>query len=214
MAKNEKDIPAIAGLSFEELQECLALGASLEQVKDLAESGFGVSQIKQLATTLGQAKSQGAGLSASDLRQILLDQRKAMKPENDRHPGISAFSYPEGESKRPKPALRRKVYFNGISEDAESLTPLEIELYNRFEGTRLARNGMWKAEVRRNGSAEILHITNEPKTLDGRQSLPALSLIARELLDGEVAVNPELLASRVAELEAKIRSMSGATVVA
>ena len=208
MAKGDKDVPAIAGLTFEELQECLALGASLEQVKDLAESGFGFSQIKQLASTLGSAKTQGAGLSAGDLRQILLDQRKAMKPENDRHPGISAFSWPEGESKRPKPALRRKVYFNGIPEDAESLTPTEIELYNRFEGTRLAKSGMWKAEVRRNGSSEILFITNEPKTLDGRQSLPALSLIARELLDGDVAVNPELLASRVAELEAKIRSMS------
>ena len=63
MAKN--DVPAIAGLSFEELQECLALGASLEQVRELAEGGFGYSQIRQLSSTLGQAKSQGAGLSAA-----------------------------------------------------------------------------------------------------------------------------------------------------
>lgn len=209
MAKN--DIPAIAGLSFEELQECLSLGASLEQVRELAEGGFGYSQIRQLSSTLGQAKAQGAGLSAGDLKQILVDQRKALKPENAMHPGISAFSYPEGDVARPKPQLRRETFFNGIREDEDSLTPTEIELYNRFEGTRTARNGMWQAEVRRNGSSEQLHIVNEPRTLDGRQALPAISLILRELLEGQEAVNPDTLAQRVAELEARIRSLTPVT---
>lgn len=208
MAKRESDVPAIAGLSFDELQECLLLGATLEQVRELAEGGFGYSQIRQLSNTLGQAKSQGARLSAADLKGILQEQRKALKPENATHPGISAFSYPEGDVARPKPALRRETFFNGIREDVEALTPAEVEMYNRFEGTRTARNGMWTAEVRRNGSSEQLFITNEPKTLDGRQALPAISLILRELLDGEEAVNPDTLAQRVAELEAKIRSLA------
>ena len=209
MAKN--DVPAIAGLSFEELQECLALGASLEQVRELAEGGFGYSQIRQLSATLGQAKSQGAGLSAADLKQILSDQRKALKPENAMHPGISAFSYPEGDKARPKPPLRRETFFNGVREEEDSLTPTEIELYNRFEGTRTARNGMWTAEVKRNGSSEQLIINNQPRTLDGRQALPAISLILRELLEGQEAVNPDTLAQRVAELEARIKSLTPAT---
>ena len=101
MAK--ESVPAIAGLTFEQLQECLTLGATFEQVRDLAEGGFGYAQIVQLAATLGAAKAGGNGLSAGDLRQVLLDQRKALKPENDRHPGISAFSYPEGDKARRKP---------------------------------------------------------------------------------------------------------------
>ena len=73
---------------------------------------------------------------------------------------------------------------------------------------------MWKAEVLRNGSAEELLITTEPKTLDGRQSLPPITSILRELLDGQAAANPDLLANRVAELEAQIKRMATAQVVA
>lgn len=211
MAKNDtREIPAIAGLTFDQLQDCLRLGASLEQITDLSDAGFGVEQIQQLATTLGAAKTQGAGLSAGDLRQILLDQRKAMKPENDQHPGISAFSYPEGDQARPKPALRRKTFFNGTIQRVDELTAVEAELYNRFDATRTARTGMWTAQVRRNGSEEELWILTEPHTLDGRQSLPELSLILRELLDGKAAADPASLALRVAELEAQIRLLGTA----
>lgn len=212
---SEEDVPAMATLTFEQLQECLALGATLEQVKDLAASGFGYAQIKTLATTLGTAKAQGAGLSAADLRQVLQDQRKALRPENDRHPGKSAFSYPEGDVARPKPALRRKTFFNGIKEEEDALSPAEIELYNRFEHPgREARKGMWKAHVKRNGSAEELFIVTEPHTLDGRQALPGITSILRELLDGEAAANPDMLAQRVTELEARIKQLSVAAPAA
>ena len=209
--KRDGAVPAIAELTFEQLQECLALGATLEQIRDLADGGFGFAQIKQLAGTLGQAKAQGAGLSASDLRLVLLDQRKALRPENDRHPGKSAFSYPEGDVARPKPPLRRSTYFNGIQEKEDALTPLEIEMYNRFEHPgREARNGMWKAHVVRNGSAEELFIVTEPHTLDGRQSLPGITSILRELLEGAAAANPDRLAARVTELEARIAQLHAA----
>lgn len=205
MAKDKADVPAIAGLTFEQLQECLGLGATLEQIKDLAEGGFGYAQIKQLAGTLGAAKASGGGLSGDQLKQIIesthLSTRKALRPENERHPGISAFSYPEGDVARPKPTFVRDVYFNGSRERHDQLSALEVELYNRFDATRTARNGMWRAEVRRNGSTEELHIVTEPRTLDGRQGLPGLTMVLRELLDGEAAANPDKLAERVAELE-------------
>lgn len=211
MAKSEKaDVPALAGFTAEQIQTCLVEGASLEQVKDLAEAGFQFEQIVHLAKTLGTAKAQGAGLSASDLRQVLVDQRKALRPENDRHPEISAFSHPEGNLKRPKPSLRRKTYFNGIQEQDDSLTPMEIDLYNRFGETRLARRGMWKADVRRNGSEDELWILTEPHTLDGRQGLPPLVSVLRELLDGEEAANPEKLFARVADLEARLKALTPA----
>lgn len=209
---DDESPPALAGLTAEQLEECFALGATLEQIKDLADAGFQYAQIKHLAGTLGQAKTQGSGLSANDLRQVLVDQRKAMRPENERHPGISAFSYPEGDVKRPKPLLRRKTYFNGIQEREDALTPIEIDLYNRFIETTLARNGMWKAHVKRNGSAEELWIITEPHTLDGRQSLPGISSVLRELLDGEEAANPDTLFARVTDLEARLKAMTAVPV--
>lgn len=210
MAKTEKaDVPALAGLTAEQLTECFQLGASLEQVKELADAGFGYEQIKKLAATLGGAKAgPGGGVSAGDLKALLEAQKKALRPENERHPGISAFSYPEGEVARPKPAFVRDVFFNGGRERHDQLSVIEVELYNRFDQTRTARGGMWRAEVRRNGSAEELHIITEPRTLDGRQSLPPLTMLLRELLDGEAAANPDKLAERVAELEARIKALA------
>lgn len=209
MAKKD-DVPAIAGLAFEELQACLAAGATLEQITSLAESGFGVDQILQLAPTLNAAKAQtgGSGLSAEDLRSILKDQRKAMKPENDQHPGISAFSHPEGEQAKPKGELRRTTRFIGMRQREDSLTPTEIELFNRFDRNRIARGGQWRANVTGHGTAEELHILcDDALTLDGRASMPSLTLILRELLDGEAAANPEALAQRVADLEARIKAL-------
>ena len=208
MAKKD-DVPALAGLTADQLTECFALGATLDEVKALADSGFQFEQIKYLAKSMGGAKSKGSVFTGDDLKQILLEQRKAMRPENDRHPGISAFSYPEGDKARPKPALRRNTYFNGIQEREDALTPAEVELYNRFTETRTARKGMWKAEVRQNGSSEELFIITEPHTLDGRQSLPAIPSILRELLDGAEAANPEKLYARMMELEARLKAREG-----
>lgn len=217
MAKN--DVPALAGLDAEQLQECLVLGASFTQIKDLAEAGFGYAQIKSLATTLGSVKSSGNGLSSEDLKSILSEvaagQRKAMKPENDQHPGISVFSHPEGEIARPKAAFRfHDVFFNGSREREEQLTPAEVDLFNRFDKTRTSRNGNWRAEIRRDGEHEALLITTAPFTRDALTSLPPMTAILRELLDGEAAVNPDMLNARLAELEAQIKSMANGKAVA
>lgn len=50
--------------------------------------------------------------------------------ENRWHPEISAFSYPEGDRKHKKPALKCRMSWNGHIERPESLTPEEIEAYN------------------------------------------------------------------------------------
>lgn len=212
MAKTaDEKIPALAGLDAEQLQECLVLGASLSHIKDLAEAGFGYVQIKTLCASLGQAKTAGAGLSSDDLKAILAEvatgQRKAMKPENDQHPGISVFSHPEGEILRPKERLKREVHFNGSRQGEDELTPVEIDLYNRFDKTRTSRGGNWRAEVKRDGANEALFVTTGPFTRDALMSLPPLTAVLRELLDGAEAVNPDLLNARLAELEAKIKSM-------
>lgn len=209
MATKNNEIPAIAGLTFEQLQECLALGASLDHITQLSEGGFGFDQIKSLAKTLAKAQpSGGGGISAADLKELIHAQRKAMKPENEQHPGISVYSYPEGEQARPKPALRRETYFMGAREQVDRLSPLEVELYNRFDKPMQARNGRWQAKIRNVDGVETLWIeVADAKSMDGRMSLPSLSLILRELLDGEAAANPDKMAERLQDMEQKIAAL-------
>lgn len=206
--KDTADVPAIAGLSFEQLQECLVLGATLDQITSLSEGGFGFEQIKQLAPSLGAAKAQGAGITSADLKDLMNAQRKAMRPENDRDPEISAFSYPEGNVLRPKPTLRRDTIFLGRKQKTDELTPIEIDLFNRFETSRMARGGRWTATIKHVDGVERLVVwCQEHTTMDGRNSLPGISMILRELLDGAEATNPDTLAERVKQLEAQIQAL-------
>jgi hypothetical protein len=130
-------------------------------------------------------------------------------PQNARHPGISAFSHPEGDVARPKPVLRPGkngqpglCFFCGSKEDPDTLTPHQIDLYNRFDRTRTSREGRWRAEVSPNGVD--LSVTVPCKTLDERMDLPSLDIILTELLDGAAAVDPISLAQRVQDLERQL----------
>ena len=208
MAKGT-DIPALAGLSFEQIQSCVQLGATLEQITSLTEAGFGYEQIQQLAPSLGGASRHG--VSTSDLQALLHAQRKAMRPENERHPEISVFSYPEGNVARPKATFRRDTIVLGARLREDSLTPTEIDLCNRFEVSTTARGGRWTATIRNIDGVETLIVNClEHNTIDGRAGLPPLSLILRELLDGPAATDPNTLAERVKQLEGQIQAMQGA----
>ena len=67
-----------------------------------------------LISALAQNKG---GISKDDLREILdanaKGVQKAMKPENETHPGKSAFSHPDGDVAHPKEALPFQCSVNG-----------------------------------------------------------------------------------------------------
>ena len=54
--------------------------------------------------------------------------RRLLKPENATHPGISVYSFPEGEAKHPKGDLACKMTWAGTSLEASTLTPDEFTL--------------------------------------------------------------------------------------
>lgn len=150
------------------------------------------------------------GINAEQLSTILTENakstRKAMRPENERHPDISALN-PEGERDHPRPKLARKVFFAGIELKADDLSRTEIELLNSFTHNCTARNGLWKAEIKQTGSGGELHLHLPVATTDDRMDLPnGFTLIVRELLGGAKAVDSESLAQRVAELEKQLAS--------
>lgn len=149
------------------------------------------------------------GITGEQLEKILAGNtqatRKALRPENDQSPEISVFN-PLGERDHPRPKLRRKTFWAGSELHEEELTRDEIELFNAVEHTLEARNGSWRAELRRTGSdgTSDLHVMFPCASVDDRMDLPGMSLLMRELLGGTKAVDPMSLAQRVAELEAQL----------
>lgn len=116
-----------------------------------------------------------------------LGMQKAVRPENDQHPGISAFSYPEGDVKRKKPDLVRDVYFNYHKENVEQLTPQEILAYNSIDKDYEQRGGQLSAVIKMRGrKREELHITLPVKDMDHRfNAPPSLLLLVHELKTGQ-----------------------------
>lgn len=153
-----------------------------------------------------------SGVPVEQFAELLQTVKKTMKPENETHPGISAFSYPEGDVARPKPTLTRRTFVVGARMSEESLTPTEIELFNAITQSCEAREGRWKARVVKNGTADELHITFPHKEISDRMDLPkpGLVCILRELIGGKAAADPEALFARVAELEAKLAVLTAA----
>lgn len=158
------------------------------------------------------ADRPAGGITDEQLTKILegnaLSTRKALRPEVESHPDISAFN-PLGERDHPRPKLARKTIFCGMELHADELTLGEIELFNKFTHSCVARNGAWRADIKttgKNGEGE-LHISIPVATTDDRMELPnGISLILSELLGGEKAVDPASLAERVAELEKLLAS--------
>lgn len=162
-----------------------------------------------LLKAMERMQPASGGLSAEQLETVLKSSaeatRKALKPENAQHPDVSAFN-PEGERDHPRPKLRRKTFWAGTELDADELDRDEIELMNSFEHSCEARNGAWRADLKRtatDGTAE-LHFTFPSKNTDDRMDLPSMKLMLRELHGGTKAVDPDSLAKRVAELEKQL----------
>jgi hypothetical protein len=165
------------------------------------------------------ATAPSVGLSGDDLRAILTAQTEAQKAlieqtrpvrhSNPDHAHVSAFSYPEGDLKRPKPAFLagkngrpRDVYFNNHRESVEDLTPAEIEAFNAITASCEAREGRWTATVKPNA----LFVNIPSFTADDRGEMHnGLVLNLRELAEGPKAVDMASLAAEVALLRQQLK---------
>lgn len=180
--------------------------AKAEKVEETAAPDSNALLAAALMKIADAMPNQSSGISPEQLEQVLernaTATRKALKPENAQHPDVSAFN-PMGERDHPRPKLRRKTFWAGKELHLDELTVDEITLFNQVEHTVEARNGAWRAEVKRTASdgTSELHVLFPSKTTDDRMDLPSMALMMRELLGGTKAVDPASLAQRVAELE-------------
>lgn len=153
------------------------------------------------------------GLTAEQLADVLGSNseatRKALNPEIKNPPDISVFN-PTGVPDHARPKLKRKTFWAGTELHWEELTPEEIDLFNQVEHNLEARNGAWRASLKRTASdgTQELHVTFPCVNTDDRMDLPSMTLMLRELLGGTRAVDPASLAARVAELEKMVAAQS------
>jgi hypothetical protein len=165
--------------------------------------------------TLAEALARANHSQAADIVGKLTEQQnRQVRPSNAFTPGVSPFSYPEGDVARPKPTFHQQVFYNGHHEELDQLTPAEIDAYNALsrslagpEARRTARNGTWEARISRNN--DQLQIFVPCKTQEQLQNLPpSLILIIRELMDGKT-IDPTDLLSQVDALRARVAELEG-----
>lgn len=139
-----------------------------------------------------------------------LGMQKAVRPENDAHPNISAFFTAEDSKKYDgyanKPKLKRDVYFNFHKENEEQLTVAEIEAYNSLEDDYEARSGTYTCIIKQRGrKREEVHLQVPVAHLDHRMNLPpSLLLLIHELKTGQQVTDMQDLLYEIAALRERL----------
>ncbi len=148
-----------------------------------------------------------------ETQKEIAERSRPVRHSNPDHLHVSAYSYPEGDLKRPKPTFLkgpngrpREVFFNHHREREEDLTPAEIDAYNAITKSCEARDGRWTATVK----ANALYVNIPSFTSDDRQDMHnGLVLNLRELANGPKAVDLVDLVAEVADLRRQLAAQSG-----
>lgn len=122
------DAPVTApGWTAEQLLAIVSVGMSVGDARGLLDAGFAPEVVLEIARTQASAATQQAAEAQSATAKAM---QKAMKPENDEHPGHSVMSYPEGDKARPRVKTSYAVSYNGfpVSKFPEAHHWRELEL--------------------------------------------------------------------------------------
>jgi hypothetical protein len=190
---------------------------ALPKVEESPKLSISMDQLEAILTRVMATKNEGGGMTndqfAETLRGVMGTQAEAfgrqLRPENVVHPGISAFSYPEGDTLRPKPILHdanghpRETIFCGARQMENQLTPAEIDGFNAITSNCEARGGSWFARIKPSGKgkSEVLWVHVSCADIDDRMELPSLTGVLYELASGPKAVNLETLAAQLQDLK-------------
>lgn len=152
---------------------------------------------EQLQALLGASKpSQQEQIDLLKLQADLTAEanRRALRPENEKHPGISVFSRAGGELANPKGTLPFALTLAGVPENGEALTAIEFDLIlavaascwsGEYRCTK-SDNSAFKVEVQNlrhpdTGHTEKLHIIYATRG-HLRHNLPPIAAMCRELI--------------------------------
>jgi len=97
--------------------------------------------VELLLEKLGAPAQVAQGMTAEQLADILKStglstasaMQQALRPEHQFHPGVSAYSYPEGDRDRPRPVLKCQMTWVAAWIDPETEHWYELELLNQMQ---------------------------------------------------------------------------------
>lgn len=107
--KTDDEIDTTPAYSKEQLRAIVAAGMSVREARLLLDDGYTPDDVLEIAQVQAAAATQAAATAQTATAKAM---QKAMRPENETHPGISCFSYPEGDRAHPKPPLPFEVYLD------------------------------------------------------------------------------------------------------
>jgi hypothetical protein len=101
--------PEGAKWSMVQLQAIVSHGMPLTEARMLLDEGWSPEDVIALAEMQAEQRKQ----AATDAQQATAKaMQKAMRPENETHPGKSALSYPKGDVAQPRPVLPFELWWN------------------------------------------------------------------------------------------------------
>lgn len=181
----------------------------------------------ETARLIADMRTSMASGSTSDgsialIERMLAQQEQLVnktRPENPQSPGISVYSYPEGDLARPKPELRCKMTWVGYELVTDTLTPREVELLNQLQpgefrvtkadGTRIPFKVSAKFSDQYDESTGRFKVERQdisfPCKGDHRQNHMSMIAYLQQVLHGAVPTAEELL-TQIAALKAELAS--------
>jgi hypothetical protein len=150
-----------------------------------------VAMLQEQVKALISMRSSG-GLDEATLERVLSKvaettaaaQERAANPSNKSHPGISVYSYPEGDRARPR-KLNCPMTWAGQPVDLDTNTAEEIELFN------LAIPGVYKFK-RLDNTLDTLTVTGERDAGDTLTKLTFSFLTDKDTRDTLPGIVPML----------------------
>jgi len=187
--------------TVDELRQIVGAGMSVTEAKLLLDDGYTPADVLELA----QLKAQQAVQSTADAQTATAKaMQKAMRPENETHPGISAFSYPAGDREKPKPPLPFEVFIDNYPchKWPETEHWREWELMAQLQPgdfTVMRKDGMqMRVTVKgeRDLDGQLSKVLVElPKDKDERKQVPAKIVLLSQLVRGNRNVRDVFLES-------------------
>lgn len=178
-----------------------------------------VDVLLQIAQTLAAVQAQAAqGTDMSQaldkLSQTMGEMSNRMRPENPSHSGVSVYSHPEGDFKRPKAPLKCEMTWVGIPCTLETLTPAEVDALNKLEpGDYMVTKGNNEripftvaAKRKQNGSLAELSIMFPAKG-DQKNDHRSITDYCREAM-GEIVPTMDALLAELARLKSELGAAS------
>lgn len=144
--------------TLDDLKAAVAAGMTIAEAKGLLEAGYAPADVLELAQLQAEQRAAQATEQQTATAKAM---QKAMRPENEKHPGFSSLAYPEGEEARP-----RTMPFGFVLNGYPCHKFLETEHWREVELMAQTKPGKYHI-LRKDGSR--MDVTVEAKTdADGK----------------------------------------------